>query len=155
MLGSVLSKLQGVVFIRYFALSLLALAVDVTCLAALSWGGVPPFLATALAYCMGIAAHWVLVSRAVFHNEVSHGRAQRNRQKALFVLSSFVGLAVTSFVVKLALMLSLGLAAAKVLATGFSFFTNWLVRRYFIFPTRQVSWASLRNCIFAVGNNNG
>ena len=80
-------RLRDVRFIRYVLASVGALAVDMGCFLALLATGMWAAGASALAYGAGIAAHWLLSSRAVFVGNVALRGGRRNRQKALFVIS--------------------------------------------------------------------
>ncbi len=120
-------------FARYVAISALALVVDASVLALLVRGGVPTGLAAAAGYSLGIVVNWLLSSRLVFGAEASLRPGRRNLQKALFLLSALAGLAVTSLTVSGGVALGLPLAAAKLVATGLSFFACWLVRRHIVF----------------------
>ena len=84
---------------RYLLASVGALAVYMGLFLALLSLGLWPAGASALGYTMGIAAHWLMSSRAVFVGHVAERGAARHRQKALFVMSALVGLALTTAIV--------------------------------------------------------
>ena len=54
-------------------------------------------MASATGYSLGIVAHWLLSSRAVFQQGVAARGPQRTRQKAMFVGSALFGLALLPF----------------------------------------------------------
>ncbi|WP_068088672.1 GtrA family protein [Novosphingobium rosa] len=118
---------------RYLGASLIALGVDLGCYLLLLHFGLMPTLASALAYALGIAAHWLLSSRAVFTAQLSDNRRGRLRQQALFIASALLGLAVTSGVVGALTMLGIDPRLAKLAAIGASFILTWLVRDRLVF----------------------
>ena len=126
-------RLLGDTFVRYFASSGMALGVDVACFTALVLVGTPAGLASALGYILGIGAHWLVASRAVFHADVAERGPARTRQKALFVLSALAGLLLTTGIVTAGAAAGVHLALTKAVAIGFSFTANWLIRRHFVF----------------------
>jgi putative flippase GtrA len=135
-LTALAAKLGDIRFLRYLAASIGALAVDVGAfLAAMALGmGAGP--ASALGYSLGILAHWLMSSRAVFQDSVAlHGR-ERTRQKALFVLSALVGLALTTLIVTLADRAGIDPRLAKGAAIAVSFAATWLIRAKIVFQTR-------------------
>ena len=91
-----IDRLRRIMLLRYLLASVGALAVDMGTFLALLGMGVLPVMASATGYSLGIVAHWLLSSRAVFTGSVAAERAARTRQKALFVGSALVGLALTT-----------------------------------------------------------
>ncbi|QYU68193.1 GtrA family protein [Leptolyngbya sp. 15MV] len=91
-----LMRIGDVRLVRYLLASVGALAADVGCFLALLGLGVAAAPASAVGYALGIAVHWVLSSRAVFADSVAAGGLARTRQKALFVVSALIGLALTT-----------------------------------------------------------
>ena len=77
--------------------------------------------ASALSYALGIGVHWLISSRAVFVSGVAARGPARTRQKALFVASALVGLALTAGIVGLGAALGLDPRLAKIVAVGVSF----------------------------------
>ena len=134
------AKLYRMTFARYFASSAAALVVDSTCFFALVAIAVPAGLASAVAYSIGILAHWLITSRAVFPAEVAERGSARTRQKAMFVLSAFAGLAATTAIVSAGAAMGMNLVLTKGTAVVVSFTINWLLRRFLVFPP-QVSVA--------------
>ena len=136
MTGGVKGVLHGVAdrrLPRYAAASAGALAVDLTCYFILLAAGVWPAAAAATAYGAGIAAHWLLSSRAVFGTGLAPAGAARMRQKALFVCSALVGLCLTTAVVWLGGIAGADPRLAKLAAIGASFAATWLLRSQVVF----------------------
>ncbi|TCM12720.1 putative flippase GtrA [Novosphingobium sp. PhB165] len=130
---ALIARLTRDTFLRYVTASALALGVDIGCFWLLVRLALPAAPASAAGYSLGIVAHWLIASRAVFAEGVALKGTARMRQKALFVLSAFAGLAITTMVVGAGAELGLHLAATKTVAIGLSFFTNWLIRRRIVF----------------------
>ncbi|MGX7896298.1 GtrA family protein [Tsuneonella sp. HG222] len=132
-------RLLGDTFLRYFASSGMALGVDIACFTALVFAGTPAGLASAMGYIVGIGAHWLIASRAVFVGDVAERGAARTRQKAMFVLSALAGLLLTTLIVTAGAAAGFHLALTKGIAIGFSFTANWLIRRHFVFRRAVVA----------------
>ncbi|MEM1196845.1 MAG: GtrA family protein, partial [Pseudomonadota bacterium] len=96
-----LQRLSDTRLVRYGLASVGALAVDVGSFLALIEAGMHPSPAAAIGYSLGILAHWLMSSRAVFRDAVAHAGMARTRQKALFVISALVGLGLTTAIVTL------------------------------------------------------
>lgn len=120
-------------FLRYFGASAGALAVDAGSFFAMVAAGAPAGPAAAAAYSLGIVAHWLIASRAVFIGDVAARGPARTRQKVLFVLSAFAGLAITTGIVTAGAAAGLSLVLTKGVAVVFSFTVNWLIRRRLVF----------------------
>lgn len=118
---------------RYLVASLAALAADIGCFLALLQLGLAAAPASAMGYGVGIVAHWLLSSRAVFADQVAARGAQRTRQKALFVGSALAGLALTTAIVGLGTALGLDPRLAKLAAVAASFALTWLLRQRVVF----------------------
>jgi len=119
--------------VRYGLASVGALAVDMGSFLALLALAVPAAAASGLGYGLGIVAHWLLSSRAVFADSVAtHGR-QRTKQKALFVGSAMIGLALTTGIVGLADLGGLDPRLAKLAAIVVSFAVTWTLRNKVVF----------------------
>ena len=132
-----LIKLRDARFIRYLLASVGALAVDVGVFLALLAAGSGAIAASAIGYSLGIIAHWLMSSRAVFHDDVASQGSARTRQKALFVLSALVGLGLTTAIVGLADIAGVDPRLAKAIAIAVSFTATWLLRRHIVFrPSR-------------------
>ena len=83
-------------------------------------------------YCAGLVVHWMISSRLVFAEQALSGR-ERTRQKALFFVSTLIGLAITSLIVGLGTHLGLDPRLAKLVAVGISFQTTYMLRRSVVF----------------------
>ena len=132
-LASQLATLRQVLLVRYLGASIIALACDFACFLVLLQFGLAPAPASALGYGLGIAVHWLVSSRTVFTSSVAQPGPARTRQKALFVGSALVGLAVTTAVVAAASGLGLDPRLAKLIAVGASFTSTWLLRDSVVF----------------------
>jgi len=132
------NQLRGNVFLRYVAVSIGALAADMTVFLLLLEIGMPAMAASAVGYSIGIFAHWILSSRKVFHDRVSEkGTIARTQQKAMFLASALMGLVLTMIVVGAGTALGIDARIAKVVAIGTSFMLTYLLRNVVIF--RQAS----------------
>jgi putative flippase GtrA len=118
---------------RYLAASVVALGFDMGSFLVLLDAGLPAASASALSYSLGIVVHWFISSRAVFTAGVAERGPARTRQKALFVASALIGLALTAGVVGLGSTLGLDPRLAKVAAVGVSFAATWLLRARIVF----------------------
>ena len=119
--------------VRYGLASIGALAVDVGAFLLMLALGAPAVTASAFGYGLGIAAHWLLSSRAVFVDSVAARGAGRTRQKALFVGSAMVGLALTTAIVGLADLAGGDPRLAKFGAIAVSFAATWVMRSRIVF----------------------
>ena len=118
---------------RYLMASVVALGFDMASFLVLLASGFAAAPASALSYSLGIVVHWFISSRAVFTAGVAERGPARTRQKALFVASALVGLALTAGVVGLGSALGLDPRLAKVGAVGISFAATWLLRARVVF----------------------
>jgi len=130
---SLLMKLTDMRLVRYGLASVGALAVDVGAFLALMALGVAAAPASALGYSCGILAHWLLSSRAVFHDSVAQGGSARTRQKALFVISALLGLALTTAIVGAGDWAGVDPRLAKGFAIIIAFTATWLLRSRIVF----------------------
>jgi putative flippase GtrA len=126
-------KIADLRLVRYGLASIGALAVDIGCFLGLLALGVPAAAGSALGYGLGIVAHWLLSSRAVFADSVAARGAGRTRQKALFVGSAMVGLALTTGIVGLADLAGGDPRLAKLAAIAVSFAATWMLRNKVVF----------------------
>lgn len=132
------NQLRGNVFLRYVAVSVCALATDMTVFLLLLGTGMPGTAASAVGYSVGIFAHWILSSRKVFHDRVSEkGTVARTQQKAMFLASALIGLVLTITVVAAGTALGMDPRIAKVAAIATAFVLTYLLRNVVIF--RQTS----------------
>jgi len=129
-------RLGGFRLLRYLVASGGALAVDVGCFLALLALGMWPAAASATGYMLGVIAHWLMSSRAVFTGDVAERGVARTRQKALFVVSALAGLVVTTAIVWSGDAIGMDPRLAKLVAIAVSFALTWLVRSRFVFTPR-------------------
>ena len=127
------TRLLTPLYLRYLAASAAALVVDFGSFLGLIAGGMPATPASALGYSLGVAAHWLFSSRAVFADAVAERGAARQRQQALFVASALVGLAVTVVIVAAGELAGLDPRLAKLAAIAVSFQLTFLLRRRIVF----------------------
>jgi len=135
----ILGKLSDIRFVRYVFASVGALAVDVCSFLALLSIGTAAALASAVGYSLGILAHWLMSSRAVFQDSVADSGMARTRQKALFVASALIGLALTTAIVGLGDWSGIDPRLAKAVAIVVSFFVTWLIRSHIVFRSERAA----------------
>ena len=128
-----ISKIADLRLVRYVLASVGALAVDVGSFLALLSLAVPAAAASAFGYALGIVAHWLLSSRAVFADTVAERGRERTKQKALFVVSAMIGLGLTTGIVGLADLGGIDPRLAKLVAIGVSFTVTWMLRNKVVF----------------------
>jgi putative flippase GtrA len=126
-------KIADLRLVRYVLASVGALAVDVGSFLALLSLAVPAAAASAFGYALGIVAHWLLSSRAVFADTVAERGRERTKQKALFVVSAMIGLGLTTAIVGLADLGGIDPRLAKLAAIGVSFTVTWMLRNRVVF----------------------
>jgi putative flippase GtrA len=126
-------KISDMRFVRYLLASVGALAVDFGSFLAFMALGIMAAPASALGYSLGILAHWLMSSRAVFQDRVAEAGNERSKQKALFVISALVGLALTTAIVGLGDWSGIDPRAAKLVAIGVSFIATWVIRSKIVF----------------------
>lgn len=123
-------------YARYVMASGCALAADISCFMLLFALGIRPVPASVVGYSLGVAVHWMISSRLVFTAHATG--AERHRQKALFVGSALLGLAITSSVVGLASHFGLDPRLAKLAAIGASFQATYALRKSVVFTRRHM-----------------
>jgi len=126
-------KIADVRLVRYVLASVGALAIDVGSFLALLSLAVPAAAASAFGYALGIVAHWLLSSRAVFADTVAERGRERTKQKALFVVSAMIGLGLTTGIVGLADLSGIDPRLAKLVAIAVSFTVTWMLRNKVVF----------------------
>jgi putative flippase GtrA len=134
-MSEILARLRDVRLLRYLLASVGALAVDMGSVLALLALAMPAASASAVGYCLGIVAHWLLSSRAVFADTVAARGRERTRQKAMFVVSALIGLALTTAIVGLAELAGGDPRVAKLAAIAVSFAATWVLRNRIVFRT--------------------
>lgn len=136
---SIRSRLAAIIggdvtWLRYLMASVVALASDTGLFLLLYHRGVDPTLAAATGYMVGIVVHWLVTSRTVFADATAErGSMERNKQKAMFVISALAGLAVTTGIVGGAHQIGVDPRLAKLVAIGVSFQLTYLLRRHVVF----------------------
>ncbi|MBY8336950.1 GtrA family protein [Alteriqipengyuania sp. NZ-12B] len=130
---AMLHRLSDLTILRYLLASVGALAVDMGSFLGLMALGLAATPASAAGYTLGILAHWLLSSRAVFTGRVAQSGIARTRQKVLFVVSALAGLALTTGVVAAAQALSIDPRAGKLVAIVLSFALTWWLRNVVVF----------------------
>ena len=128
-----LDRLRDIRLLRYLLASVGALAVDVGLFLVLLSAGMLAAVASAAGYSAGILAHWLLSSRTVFTDSVAERGRERTKQKALFVISAFAGLAVTTATIGAADYMAFDPRPAKLVAIVLSFSVTWLLRSRVVF----------------------
>ena len=129
-----MNDMQASTYVRYFAVSLGALAVDLGVFLALLSVSLASVPASAIGYSTGILAHWVLSSRKVFSDRVSaRGTTARTQQKAMFVISALLGLLVTMAIVAGGSFIEVDPRISKLVAIAVSFQLTYLLRNILIF----------------------
>lgn len=132
-LASMISAALNWRLARYMLASIGALAVDVASFLALLQSGLGASLAAAAGYMLGIIAHWLLSSRAVFQDKVANSGFERTRQKALFLASALAGLAITTLIVSLSAYAGFDPRIGKGFAIVIAFSATWLLRSRIVF----------------------
>jgi putative flippase GtrA len=135
-LGDLAARLCDIRLARYLAASVGALAVDVGGFLGLLALGMAAGPASAIGYSLGIAAHWLMSSRAVFSDAVALRGRERTVQKGLFVISALAGLALTTAIVMLADRAGIDPRLAKLVAIVASFALTYLLRARMVFRGR-------------------
>ena len=124
-------------FTRYFVASIGALAVDMGSFLLLLETSLHPGISAAIAYTLGIVAHWILLSRSVFEQGTHQAGTARTRQKAVFLLTTWGGLAVTTAIVAVAVEFGLLAEIAKGAAVVISFVMNYFIRKHYVFTAHN------------------
>ena len=127
------SRLRNVTLLRYLIASALSLGIDLGSFLALLALGAAAAPASAAGYALGILAHWLISSRKVFNDSVARRGPQRTRQKAMFVISALIGLAITTAIVAAGTLAGIDPRLAKLAAIAASFTATWLLRSRIIF----------------------
>lgn len=138
-----MSKLFGqffkVQFLRYFAASAGALAVDMGGFLLLLNTALPAGICAAMSYMLGMVVNWFLLSRSVFVAGTHDAGPGRSRQKVLFLFTTWGGLAATTGIVSIADLMGADVRLSKGLAVSVSFVLNYFLRKHFIFTAARAS----------------
>lgn len=138
-MGEMLIRLRDIRLVRYLGASVGALAVDMGSFLALLALDSSPAAAAAAGYSIGIVAHWLLSSRAVFGDAVAPRGTERTRQKALFVISALMGVALTTGIVGVGEIAGIDPRIAKGVAIAASFTLTWTLRSRIVFRAEQAA----------------
>jgi putative flippase GtrA len=130
---AIVARLLGRTYVRYVGISLVALIVDISLFSLSLRAGTPPVVAAVLGYLAGVLAHWLVTSRTIFAAQVAATGMARTRQKALFLFSALVGLALTTLIVGGGTALGIAPHLAKLVAITVSFQATYLLRRLVVF----------------------
>jgi putative flippase GtrA len=120
-------------YVRYIAVSGLALGFDIGCFLLLIATDILPALASGISYLIGMVAHWFLSSRLVFGAGLAEPGAARGKQQGLFFASALAGLLITIGIVGLGDWLGLDPRLSKLAAVAVSFNANYVLRRKIVF----------------------
>ena len=121
------------VYTRYIGASVASLGLDFGVFLATLSVGMPPAIAAATGYVAGIVCHWAISSRFVFAGQLAQTSTARRHQQALFLLSAFVGLGITTGIVGIAVRYGLDPRLAKGAAIIVSFQATYVLRRKVVF----------------------
>lgn len=120
-------------YVRYGLASVVALGGDVALFLILLAVGFSAALSASFGYVVGIVIHWLISSRLVFAEGAARSSSARKRQKALFLGSALIGLALTTAIVAFGRMAGLMPPVAKAIAIGVSFQVTYLLRKLIVF----------------------
>jgi putative flippase GtrA len=136
MLVPLIDRVRQALFLRYVGASVFALAADMGLFLLLLAAAMPAAAASAVSYTVGIGAHWLISSRLVFAAGAAPSGPERWRQKFMFLLSAFVGLALTVAIVAGGDAAGLDPRLAKLLAIAVSFVATYILRKTIVFAVR-------------------
>ena len=125
--------------VRYLLASAVALVADLGSFLAMYSLGVFVPAAYAASYSLGILVHWLISSRMVFADTVAERGLARTRQKALFVISALMGLALTTAIGSGAVYAGVHPIMGKMAAVVASFAMTWLLRSKIVFRTARLA----------------
>jgi putative flippase GtrA len=126
-------------FARYLSSSVVALSADTGSFLVFLHFSMPPALAAAIGFMLGIAVHWVVSSRVMFTEYIAAAGPERRRQQMLFMASALVGLVLTTAIVGCAAALSLNPRLAKLVAIAVSFITTSALRHLLVFSRARIA----------------
>jgi putative flippase GtrA len=127
-------------YMRYLAVSVTALGIDLGLFLILLQTGMNSVAASAIGYSVGILVHWFLSSRKVFQDRVSdRGTAERTQQKAMFVMSALLGLVTTMAIMALGEWLVIDARISKLVAIAVSFQLTYVLRNILIFRSTRAA----------------
>ena len=130
---NLIHRVRNLRLARYFGASVIALGADVGIFLALLQLGVFAAAASAGSYSIGILVHWLASSRQVFQDMVAERGLARTRQKAMFIVSALLGLALTTAIVWAGHNAGIDARLSKIVAIGASFVLTWTLRSKLVF----------------------
>jgi putative flippase GtrA len=136
---AIVTRLLDLRLVRYMLASAIALGADLGSFFMMySLGAFVP-AAYAASYSLGILIHWVISSRLVFADAVAERGVARTRQKAMFVVSALLGLALTTAIGSLAVNAGVHPIVGKMMAVVASFALTWLLRSKVVFGDSRLA----------------
>ena len=132
---AIAARLLDLRLVRYLLASAVALGADLGSFLAMYALGVFVPAAYAASYSLGILVHWLISSRMVFADAVAERGIARTRQKALFVISALMGLALTTAIGSFSVYAGVHPIMGKMIAVVASFALTWLLRSRIVFRT--------------------
>jgi len=133
----ILIRLRDARLLRYLIASAVALAADLGSFLVMYRLGAFVPAAYAASYSLGILVHWLISSRLVFGDTVARRGLERTKQKALFVMSALLGLALTTAVGSVAVYAGIHPIGGKAAAVAASFTLTWLLRSKIVFRSSR------------------
>lgn len=133
-------------FFRYFAISLIALLVDLAFFSfALRWVGLPWVVAAGLGFAVGVLTAWYLSISFVFKNRTLYRKPAA--EFLSFLAIGIAGLGVTEFVLFLGIeQFGVLPEISKLVAAGLTFLFNFSLRKLLLFrkdPKKSLTQQSL------------
>lgn len=120
-------------FLRYIFASVGALAADMGVFLLLLATGRDATISSALSYGGGVIVHWLISSRLVFVRGARTTGTRRVKQKAYFVASALVGLAMTVMIVASGSATGIDPRLSKLAAIIASFLVTYCLRKTLVF----------------------
>jgi putative flippase GtrA len=123
-------------FLLYAAISVFALMLDLMTLGAITaLSKIPSYVATALAYSLGLAAHYFLAVGIVFKKR--RMRAEVAAEAGIYVATGIVGMLISAAIVYIGSLLGQSLVVSKISAVIVSFLTIFAFRKAILFTTEK------------------
>ncbi len=124
-------------FIKYFAVSLTALSIDYsTYIILINYKNIEIAEAAVIGYFVGFIFSYFLFSKVVF-NVSNVNLTEKVKQIFLYLLSGFLGLAMTYVITSLSvLLIGNNIHMAKIIAVIISFIVVYLFRKYIVFKQK-------------------
>jgi putative flippase GtrA len=123
-------------FLLYAAVSAFALALDLMTLGAITaLSEIPSYIATAVAYSVGLAAHYFLAVGFVFKKR--RMRAEVVAEAGIYAATGIAGMLISAAIVYIGSLLDQSLAVSKITAVIVSFLTIFAFRKAILFTTEK------------------